>query len=139
MTAYNAQSSFNQYKENSVSNAKPEELTLMLFNGLVKFILRARESIQGGRIPEAHNNIVRAQDIVQEFIRTLDHNYEVAESMALVYDYLYRRLVDANMKKDDAILAEVLGFSTDLRDTWAKAMKLSRIPQSQTVPVASAQ
>ncbi len=142
MIAYNAQTSYNQYRENSVAHAKPEELTLMLYNGLVKFIMRAQDSIRGNRIEEAHNNIVKAQNIVLEFMNTLDHSIEVSSSLELLYDYLYRRLLDANIKKSDAILEEVLGFSKDLRDTWEKAMKIAKTSQTATQttqPVASAQ
>ncbi len=131
MIAYNAQTSYNQYKENNVVHAKPEELTLMLFNGLVKFIMRAQDSIEGKRLEEAHTNIVKAQNIVLEFINTLKPEYEVSTSMELIYDYLYRRLVDANVKKDEIILEEVLGFAKDLRDTWEQAMKLAKKPQNE--------
>ena len=127
MIAYNAQTSYNKYKENNISQAKPEELTFMLYNGLVKFIMRAQDAVRGNRMEEAHNNIVKAQNIVMEFMNTLDRNYEVSTSLELLYDYLYRRLVDANVKKSDEILEEVLGFSKELRDTWEKAMKLAKV------------
>jgi len=138
MIAYNAQSSYKQYKYNSITMAKPEELTLMLYNGLVKFIMRAKDAVEGKRISEAHECIIRAQDIVMEFINTLDRSYEVSASMDLIYDYLYRRLVDANVTKDAAILEEVLGFAKDLRDTWYKAMKLAKKPQPSEQPQATA-
>ncbi len=139
MIAYNAQTSYNQYKENNIAHAKPEELTFMLYNGLVKFIMRAQDAVRGNRMEEAHMNIVKSQNIVMEFMNTLDRSYEVAASMELIYDYLYRRLVDANVQKSDAVLEEVLGFAKDLRDTWEQAMKLAKKPQSNEQPVATAQ
>jgi len=123
MIAYNA---YNQYKENSIYTASPEELTLMLYNGLVKFIMRGIDSIEKKNMEEAHNSIIRAQDIVNEFIKTLDMRYEVSQSLRSIYDYMLSRLVEANIKKDRAILDEVLGFAKTLRDTWEEAIKISR-------------
>lgn len=142
MIAYNAQTSYGQYKENSALTAKPEELTLMLYNGLVKFIMRAKDAVENGRMEEAHNNIIRAQDIITEFNATLDMQYDIAISLELIYDYMARRLVDANIKKSIPILDEVLGFSKDLRDTWEQAMKVAKKPgrkEEPTVPVSTAQ
>jgi flagellar protein FliS len=139
MFAYHAPTSYNQYSNNNIAQAKPEELTLMLYNGLIKFIMRAQDAVSGHRMEEAHTNIVKAQNIVQEFLDTLDRNYEVAATMELVYDYMYRRLIDANVEKSEPILVEVLGFAKELRDTWEQAMKLSKKPQRQEQPAVTAQ
>lgn len=121
-----AQNAYNQYRENSILTASPEELTLMLYNGLVKFIMRALDAVEKNRIEEAHSNIVRAQDIVQEFMLTLDRKYPVAASLELIYDYMLRRLIEANIRKDAEILNEVLNMVRQLRDTWEQAMKLAK-------------
>ncbi|NLB78995.1 MAG: flagellar export chaperone FliS [Clostridiaceae bacterium] len=123
MIAYNA---YNQYKENSIFTASPEELTLMLYNGLVKFIMRGIDSIEKKNIQDANTNIIKAQNIVSEFMNTLDMNYEVSGSLNSIYDYMLRRLIDANVTKDNEILDEVLGFAKVLRDTWEQAMKISK-------------
>ena len=123
MIAYNA---YNQYNENSIYSASPEDLSYMLYNGLVKFIMRGIDSIEKKNMEEAHNSIIRAQDIVNEFIKTLDMRYEVSQSLRSIYDYMLSRLVEANIKKDRAILDEVLGFAKTLRDTWEEAIKISR-------------
>lgn len=62
--------------------------------------------------------------------------YEVSKQLGSVYDYMYRRLIEANMKKDKEILEEVLGMAKDLRDTWTKAMKLARRQISSTEQIA---
>ncbi|MGI6084065.1 MAG: flagellar export chaperone FliS [Acetivibrionales bacterium] len=123
MIAYNA---YNQYKENSIFTASPEELTLMLYNGLVKFIMRGIDSIEKRNIEDANTNIIKAQNIVSEFMNTLDMNYEISTSLNSIYDYMLRRLIDANIGKDAEILDEVLSFAKVLRDTWEQAMKISR-------------
>ena len=117
---------YNQYKENSVYTSSPEELTLMLYNGLVKFIMLAQAGIDEKDNEKAHNNIGRAQEIVLHFQSTLDMKYEVSEGLNQLYDFMYRQLIEANIKKDKAILAEVLGLVKELRDTWAQAMKLAK-------------
>lgn len=124
---------YDQYKENSVSTAQPEELTLMLYNGLVKFIMKSQYAISKNDIQKAHENIIKAQNIVLEFMVTLDRKYEVSESLMLIYDYMNRRLVEANLHKDIEILNEVLDLSKQLRDTWEQAMKLAKHPQKNQV------
>jgi flagellar protein FliS len=123
-----AQNAYNQYREKSIQTARPEELTLMLYNGLVKFIMRAIDAVQKNKTEDAHNNIIRAQDIIQEFMRTLDKRYPIAVSLELIYEYMYRRMVEANARKDAAILGEVLNLAKQLRDVWEQAMKLARRP-----------
>lgn len=122
---------YNQYKENSVFTANPEDLTLMLYNGLVKFIMQAQAAIDEKDIEKANTSIIRAQDIVIEFQSTLDMKYEISQSLALIYDYMNRRLVEANIKKDKGILEEVLGLAKELRDTWSNAMKLAKSKQAR--------
>lgn len=117
---------YNQYKENSVYTARPEELTLMLYNGLVKFIMQAQLAIDEKKIDKAHMSILRAQDIIIELQATLNKKYDVSQSLWLIYDYMNRRLIDTNIKKDKKILEEVLGFAKELRDTWEQAIKVAR-------------
>lgn len=125
---------YNQYKENSIFTATPEELTLMLYNGLVKSIMQGQNSIEGNEIEKASNSLVRAQDILQYFRNTLDMRYDISEGLDALYEYMIRRLVDANMKKDQSIIDEILGMARELRDTWAQAMKFAkRIQKPQLV------
>ena len=129
MIAHNA---YNQYRENAINTASPEELTLMLYNGLVKIIMRGIDSIEKGNIQEAHNNIIRAQDIVEEFVKTLDMRYEVSQGLSAVYDYMLKRLFDSNLHKDKDVLEEVLSFAKDLRDTWEQGMKIAKHQTKKT-------
>lgn len=117
---------YEQYRQNSVFTATPEELTFMLYNGVIRFILRAQAAINEKKLDVASNSIIRAQDIILELENTLDMKYSISRNLYLLYDYINRRLVDANVKKDSAILDEVLGLARDLRDTWAQAMKLAK-------------
>ena len=117
---------YSQYKENSVYTSTPEELTLMLYNGLVKFIMQAQAAIDEKDMEKANNSIIRAQNIVLNFQDTLDMKYEVSENLDLLYDFMYRHLLEANIKKDKTMLEDVLGLVKELRDTWQQAMKLAK-------------
>lgn len=130
---------YNQYKQNSIKTSTPEELTLMLYNGLIKFIMQAQSALDAKNTENTNNSIIRAQDIVREFQSTLDRNFEVSQSLDLLYDYMYRRLMEANIHKDKAVLDEVLGLAKELRDTWAQAMKLAKHPVQPAQQLVSKQ
>lgn len=117
---------YNQYKENSIYTSTPEELTLMLYNGLIKFIMKGQVAVDNKDMEKANKNIMRAQAIVQHFQTTLDKKQEISRSLELLYDYMYRRLLEANVKKDREMLDEVLVFAKELRDTWNEAMKIAK-------------
>lgn len=112
-----------QYQENSILTTRPEELTLSLYNGLVKYLMKAELHLQEGNIQQTHENLVRSQDILYEFLRTLDMRYDISEGLAKLYDYMIYRIVEANTKKDLQIIEEVIGFAKELRDTWQEALK----------------
>lgn len=122
---------YNQYKRNSIYTSTPEELTLMLYNGLIKFIMQGRQAIGDNDIEKANNSIIRAQDIVLYLQLALDEKYEVSRGLMMIYDYMNRRLIEANVTKDDEILEEVLGYAKELRDTWAQAMKIAKTEQNK--------
>ncbi|NMB34647.1 MAG: flagellar export chaperone FliS [Clostridium sp.] len=121
-----------QYRENSVYTAAPEDLMLMLYNGLVKFLMQAQMSICDKRIEKAGECIIKAQDIISEFRYTLDRKYEISCQLDLLYDYMHRRLVEANIKKDEEIVKEILGHAKELRDTWENASKLAKQQQKKS-------
>lgn len=115
------------YANNKITTASPAELTLMLYDGAIKFCNIAIEAIEEKNIPKAHNNIMKVENIIQEFQVTLDHKFPVAEDFDNVYSYLMRRLVVANVKKDAEILQEVLGHLRTMRDTWKEVMRLAHM------------
>lgn len=117
---------FAQYNNSKVLTASPAELTLMLYEGAIKFCNIAITAIEQKDIPKAHNNIVKTQRIVEHFRLTLDMKYPVAQDFERVYLYLEQRLVAANVKKDAEILKEVLEHLRSMRDTWKEVMRLNR-------------
>lgn len=120
---------FNAYKQNSVTTASPGELTLMLYNGCLKFLNKAKQSIEDKNIQEKNNNIQRAQAIIAELMSTLNMDVEISKQMLPLYDYMNRRLVEANINSDIAIIEEVEGLVTEFRDTWKEVIKITRQQQ----------
>ncbi|MFC5700870.1 flagellar export chaperone FliS [Cohnella faecalis] len=120
------QPAVNSYKHNQVETAPPEDLTLMLYNGAIMFVKRAKQAIEKKDLNHAHHYNTRVQDIVDELIITLDRKYPISEQLLALYDYLKRRLIEANVSKEIAVLDEVEGFLSEFRDTWKQAMVLAR-------------
>ena len=114
------------YQNNSVNTATPGELTLMLYNGALKFLKQTKASISEKKWDKAHEYNMRVQNIIQELIITLDRTYPIAEQLLSLYEYVQSRLVEANIKKETSILDEVEGLLTQFRDTWKQAMVLNK-------------
>ncbi|MCG3085207.1 flagellar export chaperone FliS [Anoxybacillus sp. LAT_35] len=117
---------YQSYQTNAVQTASPGELTLMLYNGCLKFIAQAKKAIEEKDIEARNTNLLKAQKIIQELMVTLNMEYEVAKSMMTMYDYIYRRLVEANIKSDISILEEVEGYVKEFRDTWKQVIQMNR-------------
>lgn len=117
------QNPYEQYQRNKILTATPAEITLMLYEGAIKFCNIAIMAIESNDMKKAHTNIMKTQRIIEEFRNTLDRKYEVAEDFDRIYVYVLRRLFDANIKKDKEILEEVNGHLRSLRDTWKEVMK----------------
>lgn len=111
------------YANNKVMTATPAELTLMLYEGAIKFCNIAIAAVEEKDIMKAHTNIMKVERIIEEFQSTLDHKYAVSEDFDNVYRYLHDRLIQANVKKDKEILEEVLGHLRTMRDTWKEVMR----------------
>jgi len=120
----------NAYKTQQIMTASPQELTLMLYNGAIRFVAESIQAIERKDMQKAHEANMRAQDIIREFMNTLDMQYEVSKGLDKLYDYIEYRLIQANMKKDIAQLVEAKDMLTELRDTWYQAMKLARGQQA---------
>ena len=114
------------YANNKIMTASPADLTLMLYEGAIKFCNLALDGVAEKDIPKAHKNIMKVERIIEEFQITLDRKYPVAEDFDNVYSYLMMRLREANVKKDSEILAEVLGHLRTMRDTWKEVMRLAK-------------
>ena len=118
-----AQNPFEQYQRNKILTATPSEVTLMLYEGAIKFCNIAIMGIEQGDMEKAHTNIRKTQRIIEEFRNTLDRQYDVAEDFDRIYVYVLQRLFEANIKKDKEILEEVNTHLRSMRDTGKEVMR----------------
>lgn len=114
------------YQNNRIQTASPAELTLMLYEGAIKFCNIAIMAVENKEIEKAHINIRKVEDIISEFQATLNYKYPVAKDFNNIYVYIKDRLQEANFKKDKEILEEVLEHLRTLRDTWKEVMRLTK-------------
>ncbi|WP_186429877.1 flagellar export chaperone FliS [Clostridium sp. BSD9I1] len=119
---------YNAYKTNSVNFASKEQLLLMLVDGAVKFAKIGRQGIEERNITKAHSNLVKTQDIFYELMATLDVSQagEWGQNLMNIYDFIVRKLTEANIKKDVKIVDEIIPLIEDIRDTWNETYKLSK-------------
>lgn len=114
------------YKRQQVLTATPEALTLMLYNGCLRFMKEGAEAIEKKDYEQANISLQKAQNIIAEFRITLNMDYEISHQLLPLYNYVYDRLVEGNVKADTKMIAEAQGIITELRDAWALAMKKAR-------------
>ena len=128
----NAANMVNAYKNQQIMTASPEELTLMLYNGAIRFTNESIMAMEQGDVPKSHAANLRAQDIVREFMATLDMKIDLSQNWLALYDYIEYSLIQGNIKKDKTQLENAKDVLTGMRDTWAEAMKLARQQRLQT-------
>lgn len=120
-----------QYQNSRILTASPAELTLMLYDGAIKFGNIAVMGMKQKDIEKAHVNLKKVQRIVAEFRATLDMKYPVAQDFDRIYVYLERRMSEANMTKDPEIMEEVVTHLRSMRDTWKEVMRLNKIHEGR--------
>lgn len=116
-----------QYQNSKILTASPAELTLMLYDGAIKFGNIAIAAMKENDIQKAHTNIVKVQRIIEEFRSTLDMKYPVAQDFDNVYVYLLQRLLECNIKKDPEIMEEIITHLRSMRETWVEVMKANKV------------
>lgn len=114
------------YKRQQILTATPEALTLMLYNGCLKFIDEGIAAMKEKKYEEANKNLQKAQNIISEFRITLNMDYDISKQLMPLYNYTYDRLVEGNIKSDVPMLEGARDIIHELRDAWAQAMKKAR-------------
>jgi len=122
-----------RYQEQVINTATPGMITVMLFEEAAKNINIAIRAVNAKNIQESHNAIVKVENIYLALNGFLNEQFEISKHLSKIYEYLARRLVEANAKKDIEILKEVLEFTLDFRDTWKQAEKNANIEMNQKV------
>ena len=119
---------FNQYQNNQVTTASPEQLLIMLYDGAIRFVRQASEAMVAGERVRKLESISKALGIVSELANTLDHEVggEIAENLDALYHFMIRELTQANLKNDAEKLKVVEDMLCGLRETWMQAIEINR-------------
>jgi flagellar secretion chaperone FliS len=120
----------NAYKTQQILTASREQLTLMLYNGAIRFASESILSLDEEKYETAHNANMRTQDIVREFMVTLDMQYDISKQLYALYDYIEYCLIQGNIKRDKALVIQARDMLTELRDAWFQAMKQPQVAQA---------
>lgn len=125
-----ANKAYAAYASNKILTASPAELTLMLYEGAIKFANIALAAMENNDVEKAHNNVIKVRNIILEFQSTLNYSYPVAQDFNNVYEYLKYRLTEANLHKEPEIMEEILGHLRTMRDTWKEVMELNKMAKA---------
>lgn len=122
-----------QYQTNQIQTASPEKILIMLYDGAIQFLNKSKRALAENNIEEIHNNIIGAQRIISEFMNSLDMETggEIAKNLLGLYEYLHYTLVQANIKKDEAKVDEVLTHLKELKATWEQAIIIAARENAQ--------
>ena len=125
-----ANKAYAAYASNKILTASPAELTLMLYEGAIKYANIALAAMENNDVEKAHNNVIKVRNIILEFQSTLNYSYPVAQDFNNVYEYLKFRLTEANLHKQPEIMEEILGHLRTMRDTWKEVMELNKMAKA---------
>ena len=117
-----------QYQKTTVETASNEKILIMLYDGAIQFLNKAKIALNEKNWEQSHNNLMGAQKIIEEFINTIDKepNPELAQNLISLYEYFITRLIQANMKHEIAPIDEVLKFLKELKSTWEEAISIAQ-------------
>ena len=119
------------YRRQQILNAPPEQLTLLLYNGCLRFIDEGMTELEEKKYEASNVSLQKAQRIISEFRLTLNMEYEISHQLLPLYNYVYDRLVEGNMRSDTSKLNEAKEIISELRDAWVGAMKKARIEKAK--------
>ncbi|MFZ5644552.1 MAG: flagellar export chaperone FliS [Bacillota bacterium] len=115
-----------QYQNNAVNSASSGDLLMMLYDGLVKFLKIAIDSMEKKNLSGANDALIRSQDILNYLDETLDERFDISKNLSLLYDFMKNHLVEANIKKDPQKVKDVLDIILDMRNTWRQASIMAK-------------
>ena len=115
-----------QYQANNITTATPEKLMIMLFDGAIQFLQKAKTAIEEKNIKERTTQITSARNIIRELMRTidLDNGNSVSKSLFVLYNKMAAKLIKANVTKNAALIDEVLQDLTNIRWGFQKAIEI---------------
>lgn len=115
----------NPYLRDAVMTATPEQLQMMLYDGAIRFATQGRDAIEASDFEAVYENLARAQKIVIEMDRGLNHEIapDLCERMSALYMFVYRCLVDGCVQRVTGPVDDALRILQFERDTWRMLME----------------
>ncbi len=123
---------YDKMRQNAIMTTAKEDLTLMLYDGALKFANQAITALENKDYMKCNELVIRTQNIIREFQLTLNAEFEISGYFASMYEYIYRRLLEGNTAKDVTILKEARDLIRDFRDMWKEAMVLAKTSPAGT-------
>jgi len=118
---------FQSYQRTNVHTADQRTLIIMLYDGLIRFLRKARQKIEANDVEGAHNYLVRSREVVSELLATLkpEKGGEIGQNLQRLYSYAFNRIVEANLYKDGQMVEEVIRIMSTLREGWASMKQVN--------------
>ena len=115
-----------QYQTSNITTATPEKLMIMLFDGAVQFLQKAKKAIEEKNLQERATNIESARKIVRELMRSIDleNGNDVSKSLFVLYNRMAMKLIKANVSKNVALIDEVIEDLSNIRWGFQKAIEI---------------
>ncbi len=133
------QTAYQNYKKQEVEGATKGKVVVLLFEGTIKFLRKAAKAVEENNIQDAHNNIVKAENILYELMSTLNMEAgEIADNLMRLYDFMIWQLIEANRDKDKHKIESVIELLIPLCDAWKQIVEKESISVIRT-PISKEQ
>jgi flagellar protein FliS len=112
---------YRNYKQTRIYTATQKELLVMLYDGAIRFLKNACEGVDDGNIEKTHHSLIKAKRIIRELISTINiEQGELASNLLSLYNYIFRKIVEANVKKERRQIEECIRILSTLREGWTQ-------------------
>ncbi len=115
-----------QYQTSNITTATPEKLMILLFDGAIQFLQKAKKAIAEGNLKERSENIDGARKILRELMRTIDleNGNDVSKQLFRLYNRMVMKLIKANVSRNASLLDEVMEDLLNIRWGFQKAIEI---------------
>ena len=115
-----------QYQTSNITTATPEKLMIMMFDGAIQFLQKAKNAIEEKKFQERSQNIEMARKIIREFMRSIDleNGNDVSKSLFKLYNKMAMKLIKANVSRNTVLIDEVMEDLTNIRWGFQKAIDI---------------
>lgn len=114
---------YRAYQTTRVETSSPEQLIQLLYNEAYRSAKLGLDALQAKDWETANNRLIKVQDILSALMGALDFNIPLAQNLYQLYDFVYQQVMQANVKKEVALVEKALPVLKELRDTWAEMQR----------------